>query len=65
MGHPIYPKLELLAKSFAIECCARKSADFTSLDLAIFIDQKYYQLANIIKNKDTNLVQWCGIDLRR
>ena len=34
--YDIYPKLGLIAKAHAIEHWAKKSADFTSLGLAIF-----------------------------
>ncbi|CAF4003777.1 unnamed protein product, partial [Rotaria sordida] len=39
--YDVYPEIELAAKSYSIERCANKSADFTALDLAIFIDQNY------------------------
>jgi hypothetical protein len=55
-----FPELELAAKSFSIERCANKSADF--------IDQKYYELKNTTKDKNGDLirsVQSCRLDLRR
>ncbi|CAF2058210.1 unnamed protein product [Rotaria magnacalcarata] len=61
-------ELELEAKLVAIERCRNKSADFTAWDLANFVDQKYYEITNTTKNKNTNFVrfiQLCRLDLRR
>ncbi|CAF1419810.1 unnamed protein product [Rotaria sordida] len=66
--YDVYPEIELAAKSYSIERCANKSADFTALDLAIFIDQNYYELTNTTKDKNTNLIRSvpsCRLDLRR
>ncbi|CAF1484647.1 unnamed protein product [Rotaria sordida] len=66
--YDVYPEVELAAKSYSIERCANKSADFTALDLAIFIDQNYYELINTTKDKNTNLIRSvpsCRLDLRR
>lgn len=66
--YDLFPEIELEAKCFAIERCAKKSADFTSLDLAVFIDQKYYKLTNTIKDNSNKLirsVKACRLDLRR
>ncbi|CAF1516782.1 unnamed protein product [Rotaria sordida] len=66
--YDVYPEIELAAKSYSIERCANKSADFTALDLAIFIDQNYYELINTTKDKNTNLIRSvpsCRLDLRR
>ncbi|CAF4606386.1 unnamed protein product [Rotaria sp. Silwood2] len=63
-----FPEIELAAKSFSIERCANKSADFTAMDLAIFVDQKYHELTNTIKDSNSNLIRSkksCRLDLRR
>ena len=61
-------ELELEAKLFGIERCRNKSADFTTWDLASFIDQKYYEITNTTKDKNANFVrsiQLWRLDLRR
>ncbi|CAF2138799.1 unnamed protein product [Rotaria magnacalcarata] len=63
-----FPDLELEAKLFAVERCRNKSADFTAWDLANFVDQKYYEITKITKDKNANFVrsiQSCRLDLRR
>lgn len=65
--YEIFPELEQEAKLFAIERCSNKSADFTAWDLATFIDQKFYEITNITKDKNSNFVrslQSCRLDLR-
>jgi len=63
-----FSELELEAKLFAIERCRNKLADFTAWDLVNFVDQKYYEITNTTKDKDTNFVrsiQSYRLDLRR
>jgi len=65
--YELFPEIELEAKLFAIERCSKKSADFTAWDLATFIDEKFYETTNTIKDKNTNFVrtvQSCRLDLR-
>lgn len=40
----IYPELENMAKLFTLEACKRKSASFTALELAQYLDKQYYEL---------------------
>ncbi|CAF1309414.1 unnamed protein product [Adineta ricciae] len=65
--YDVFPELETEAKAFAIESCSRKSADFTVLDLANFIDTKFYELTQIAKSSDVLIrsVEACRLDLRR
>jgi hypothetical protein len=37
-----FPDLEDAARQYTLERCSQKSADFTVIDLANFIDKKYY-----------------------
>ena len=62
-----FPELETEAKAFAIESCSRKSADFTVIDLANFIDRKFYELTQTAKASDGLIrsVASCRLDLRR
>ncbi|CAF1124050.1 unnamed protein product [Didymodactylos carnosus] len=66
--YDIFPELELEAKTFALGPCVRKSADFTALDLVVFVDQKYYEVTDTIKDNNANLVrsqQSCRLNLHR
>ena len=63
----IYSELEIAAKLFVAEACSRKAADFKALDLANYIDSKYYELTNANKS-DHELIRserMCRLDLRR
>jgi len=63
----VYPELEIEAKVYAIQQCQQKSAAFTVSDLANYIDERFYELNNIIKT-DCSLVrsvESCRLDLRR
>lgn len=44
-----FPELETEAKLFAHQHCAQKSAAFTAIDLAKFIDQKFGDMTNTTK----------------
>ena len=65
--YDIFPELETEAKAFAIESCSRKSADFTVVDLAKFVDMKFYELTQKVKVSDALVrsVESCRLDLRR
>lgn len=43
----MFPDIELSAKSYSIERCAAKAADFDVLELARFIDEEFYRLNEI------------------
>lgn len=45
----IFPELENLAKFYALEGCGRKSASFTSLELAQYLDKQYYELTGEVR----------------
>jgi hypothetical protein len=45
-----FPELETEAKLFAHQHCAQKSAAFTAIDLAKFIDQKFSDITNTTKS---------------
>ncbi len=63
-----FPEIENDAKQFTLGRCSQKSADFTAVDLANFIDAKDYEIANITKNADDVLIRSvssCRFDLRR
>lgn len=65
--YDIFPELEIEAKSFVVEACSRKTADFTVADLAKFVDSKYYEATGTAK-VDAALIrseQSCRLDLRR
>ena len=64
--YDIFPELETEAKAFAIECCSRKSADFTAVDLANFVDKKFYELIQTTKASTVLVrsVESCRLDLR-
>ena len=66
--YDVFPELESEARTYAIQRCSSKSADFTALDLARFIDQAFCQISNMDKSMDTSLirsVESCRLDLRR
>ncbi|CAF3661021.1 unnamed protein product [Rotaria socialis] len=51
-----YPDLELEAKQFVFEQCSKIEATFTAGTLAIFIDNRFYELNNL-KKVDQRLVR--------
>ncbi|CAF3172834.1 unnamed protein product [Rotaria socialis] len=62
-----YPDLELEAKQFVFEQCSKIEATFTAGTLAIFIDNRFYELNNL-KKVDQRLVRSvksCKLDLRQ
>ncbi|CAF4201909.1 unnamed protein product, partial [Rotaria sordida] len=63
-----FPEIEISAKTFTVERCSRKAADFTANDLALFIDEQYYLVTQTVKDAGAPLVRSpasCRIDLRR
>ncbi|CAF4183658.1 unnamed protein product [Rotaria sordida] len=63
-----FPEIEADARSFVVQACSQKSADFKAVDLAQFIDTKYYELAGIKKQNGDDLIRSersCRPDLRR
>jgi hypothetical protein len=66
--YDVYPELEAEARSFTVQGCSRKTADFSVVDLAKFVDGKFYELSQTAKNLDDKLVRSetsCRLDLRR
>jgi hypothetical protein len=51
-----FPELETKAKFFAHQHCAQKSAAFTAIDLAKFIDEKFCDTTNTKKGMVTELL---------
>lgn len=63
-----FPEVENQARQFALERCSQKSADFKVVDLANFIDEKYYELTKLQKETNDVLIRSissCRLDLRR
>ena len=46
-----FPELEDAAREYTLEQRPQKSADFTAIDLAKFIDKKFYEATNATKGK--------------
>lgn len=44
-----FPELENMAKLYALEGCQRKSASFTSLELAQYLDKQYYEFTGEVR----------------
>jgi hypothetical protein len=66
--YDMFPDIESDAKAFVVQACSQKSGEFKSLDLAQFIDEKYYELTGIKKQIDDDLIRSersCRLDLRR
>ena len=65
--YDMFPESKTEAKVFAFESCSQKSADFTTLDMANFIDTKSYEITQTAKVSDTLVrsVESCRLDLRR
>ncbi|CAF4180647.1 unnamed protein product [Rotaria sp. Silwood2] len=59
---------EEACEAFVVHACSQKSADFKAMDLAQFIDEKYYEVTGIIKQSGDDLIRSessCRLDLRR
>ncbi|CAF4730061.1 unnamed protein product, partial [Rotaria sp. Silwood2] len=63
-----FHEIEADARSFVVQACSRKSGDFKAMDLAQFIDIKYYEVIGIKKQSGDDLIRSersCRVDLRR
>ncbi|CAF4503702.1 unnamed protein product, partial [Didymodactylos carnosus] len=63
-----FPETEADAKAFVVQACSQKSGKFKALDLAQFIDEKYYELTGIKKQIGGDFIRSersCRLDLRR
>ncbi|CAF2045619.1 unnamed protein product, partial [Rotaria magnacalcarata] len=63
-----FPELKDAAKQHVLERCSEKSASFTLDNLTKFIDKKFYETTNTIKEPDIPLIQSlsaCKVDLCR
>ncbi|CAF3861221.1 unnamed protein product, partial [Rotaria sp. Silwood1] len=66
--YDMFPEIEADARSFVVQACSQKSGDFKAMDLAQFIDTKYYEVTGIKKQSDDDLIRSersCHVDLRR
>ena len=56
-----------LKQAFLIESCCQKSADFSAVDLAKYLDKRFYELTQTSKINDTlvHFSKSCPVDLRR
>ena len=50
--YDVYSKIEIDTKLFVADACSKKSANFTSIDLAKYIDTLYYKLTNTTKDQN-------------
>jgi hypothetical protein len=46
-----FPDIEDSAKQFTLDQCSRKSAVFTAIDLANFIDKEFYSTTKTVKGE--------------
>lgn len=65
--YDLYPDLEIEAQGFVVAACSQKSSSFTIIDLAKFIDQRFYEIHGSSKTGDglVRSVEACRLDLRR
>ncbi|CAF1307493.1 unnamed protein product, partial [Didymodactylos carnosus] len=66
--YDVFPDIELSAKTYSIQRCAAKAADFDVSELAKFIDEQFYTITDVKKDPNDSLIrsmQSCRIDLRR
>lgn len=62
-----FPEIEADVKAVAVQECSKKSGEFKALDLAQFIDEKYYELAvkpgfaREIKYSTLDIVENCNL----
>ena len=66
--YDVFPDIELSAKSYSIQRCAAKAADFDAFELAKSIDKQFYKLTGIKKDPNNSLirsVKSCRLNLRR
>ena len=64
--YDIYPEIESEAKTFVEIQCQQKSASFTTVDLAHFIDERYYEITGLAKTVPdlVRSIGSCRLDLR-
>ena len=64
--YDLFPELETEAKAFVVESCFRESAAFSAVDLAKYIDKRFYEITQTSKINDILVcsVESCRIDLR-
>lgn len=64
--YDIYPDLELEGKAFVAGQCQQKSSSFTVMDLAKFIDEKFYEISDEEKTGSdlVRSIESCRLDLR-
>jgi hypothetical protein len=63
-----FPDIKADARTFVVRACSRKSAEFKIMDLAHFIDAKYYELTGLKKQNSNELIKSessCRLNLRR
>lgn len=63
-----FPEIETDAKQYTVNRCSEKSADFTANDLAVFIDNKFYEITQTTKSGSSGLIRSvpsCRLDLRK
>lgn len=66
--YDIFPDIELSAKSYSVQRCSEKKADFDASELAKFIDSEFYEITSIEKSFNDlpiRSVQSCRLDLRK
>ena len=65
--YDLFPELEIEAKAFVIESCSEKSAAFSAVDLAKYLDKRFYELIQTSKINDTLVrsSESCRLDFRR
>lgn len=65
--YDVYPEIEIDAKLYVADACSKKSANFTSIDLANHINTLYYTLTNTTNNGNelVRSERMCRLDLRR
>ena len=52
-----FPEMEADARTFVVQVCSRKSGEFKALNLAQFIDEKYYEVTGLTKQAGDNLIR--------
>lgn len=64
--YDVYPDLEVDAKAYAVSECGQKAPSFTAYDLALFVDERYYEINSIHKTNShlVRSVQSCRLDLK-
>ena len=65
--YDLFPELETEAKAFVVESCSKKSADFSAVNLAKYLDKRFYEITQTSKVNDTLIrsSESCRLDLRR